>query len=129
MVNNKKFLFAFTLLALLLVACGTSGGVDPQATPLSAEEAQGKYTFQQHCAACHSNIGDVTIVGPSLAGIATRAETRIPGMDARAYIEESILAPDAFINEGFDDLMPKTFGRILSGEELDALIAYLLTLK
>ena len=31
--------------------------------------------------------------------------------------------------EGFNDLMPKSFGTVLTSEELDALVAYLLTLQ
>lgn len=83
----------------------------------------------QHCAACHTTSGDAVIVGPPLAGIADRAETRIAGMDGRAYIEQSILDPGAYINEGYNDLMPKTFGQILSPEEFNALVDFLVTLK
>lgn len=50
-------------------------------------------------------------------------------MDARAYIEQFILDPAAYVVPGFDDLMPKTWGRVLNSEELDALIAFLFTLN
>ena len=65
------------------------------------------------------------IVGPPLAAT---AETRVAGRDARSYIEQSIFDPSAYLNPGHKDLMPKTFGPILSQEELNALEAYLLTL-
>ncbi len=67
-------------------------------------------------------------MGPSLAGIGTRAAEHIPDMDARTYIEQSILNPDAYIVEGFPNAMPNDFGKKLSGEELDALVHFLLTL-
>jgi mono/diheme cytochrome c family protein len=85
--------------------------------------------FQQNCATCHSADPNTVIVGPSLAGIASRAATRVEGLDAQQYIEQSILTPDAYVVEGYTDLMPKDFGRKLSGEELDAVITYLFTLE
>jgi hypothetical protein len=39
------------------------------------------------------------------------------------------LRPDEYIVEGFSDLMPSNFGTTLSGEQLDALLAYLMTLE
>lgn len=127
MVKRCTLIAVFTL-CVLLVAC-SGGSSNAGSTPLSDEEALGEGLFRQHCASCHSAIGDTVIVGPPLAGIATTAESRVAGMDAHAYIEQSILEPSAYLNEGYQDLMPKTFGTILTGEELDALVAFLLTLK
>lgn len=123
MVNK----FALASLALILAACGGNSTATPQAT-LSEQEAHGQQLFYQDCAACHTIVGDAVVVGPALAGIATRAETRVPGLNASAYIEQSILDPSAYLVEGFGDLMPKTWGTTLTGEELDALVAFLLTL-
>ncbi|WP_054492368.1 c-type cytochrome [Ardenticatena maritima] len=119
---------AFVAFVLMLTACG--GGTTTPPTPtLDPVAARGKRIFSQHCAACHSLSPDTIIVGPSLAGIATRAAERVPGMDARTYIEQSILKPDAYIVEGFPNAMPNEFGKKLSGEELDALVHFLLTLQ
>ncbi len=71
----------------------------------------------------------VAVKGPSLAGVGTRAETRVDGYDARAYIETSILNPGAYIVEGFNDVMPKNFGKDLISADFDAVVAYLLSLK
>ena len=78
------------------------------------------------CSACHST-GTDRIVGPSLAGIGFRAarRTNLPAVD---YIRESITDPLAFIVEGFPPVMPTTFAN-LPAEEVDNLIAYLLTLN
>jgi len=51
------------------------------------------------------------------------------GLDARQYIELSILKPDAYLVEGFPNTMPSDFGKKLTSEELNDLVAYLLTLK
>jgi mono/diheme cytochrome c family protein len=116
-----------TLVALIFAisACATG----PQLPTLTEQESLGQRLFTQSCAACHAQAGEGVIVGPSLAGIKSVAATRIPGMDSNSYIEQSILQPDAFVNEGFDNLMPGTFGATLTSDEIAALIAYLLILK
>jgi len=63
-----------------------------------------------------------------LAGIATRAETRTADNEASQYILTSILRPCDEVVDGFQCLMPENFGKKLTGEELDALVAFLLTL-
>lgn len=100
----------------------------PGAT-LTPQEARGKTVFSQQCGACHSTFPDTVIVGPSLAGIATAAETRKPGQDGRTYLYTAILQPGDFLVDGYTDLMPATFGKQLTGEDLDAVVAYLLTLE
>lgn len=86
--------------------------------------------FDSYCARCHSATSDTVIVGPSLSGIATRAATRIEGMDAETYIRDSIANPSAFTVQGFpQSLMPANLTEEISPQDLDALVAYLLTLK
>lgn len=127
MVKSSLFV-AVLVLGVFLSAC-SGGSSNADSTPLSGEEALGEGLFRQHCASCHSTVGDTVIVGPPLAGIPIIAETRVADLDAHDYIEQSILDPSAYLNEGYQDLMPKTFGTILTGNELDALVAFLLTLK
>lgn len=122
----KRGIIPILLLVILLSACG-SEEVNP--ATLSAQAMAGERLFIQNCASCHATSPDTIIVGPSLAGVAQSAENKVSGLDARSYIETSILEPDAYINEGFNDLMPRTFGKTLTGEELDSLVAYLLTLE
>jgi len=91
----------------------------------------GRQLFTQYgCSACHAlaDAGARGTVGPSLDGIGTTAASRVPGLDARAYIEQSILDPHAFVAEGFPSgVMPPNFGERLSQEQLRALIDYLLS--
>jgi mono/diheme cytochrome c family protein len=111
------------LTALLLVGCGGAVGEgDPQV-------ADGRRIFQQHCASCHAVEPDRIVVGPSLAGIATHGGTRIEGLDASEYLTQAILDPEAYMVDGFPNLMPANFDRRLRPGDLDALLAYLLTLK
>ncbi|HIQ12545.1 MAG TPA: hydrogenase iron-sulfur subunit [Caldilineales bacterium] len=81
------------------------------------------------CRLCHSLKPDEVKVGPSLAGIATLAATRVPGMSAEEYIRESILHPDAHIVPGFDNKMPSYISEGLSPQDIDDLVGFLMTLK
>ena len=98
---------------------------------LSTPEGRGRAQFIiSGCIACHavSGVSEATI-GPSLNGIATRAETRIEGYTAEDYIHESIMDPNAFIVETFaPDVMVQTFSETLTEEEVNDLTAWLLTL-
>jgi nitric oxide reductase subunit C len=89
----------------------------------------GRTIFSQRCASCHSISPNVTIVGPSLAGIPSRAAERVTGQSADAYIRNSILNPSAYVVEGFPDVMQKNFADVVSSREIDALITFLMTLE
>ena len=116
------------MLSLALAACST---LKPPATPTpSPQVAQGRKVFLEYCSRCHGTKSDTVIVGPSLAGIATRATTRRDGFDGPAYIRDSILNPGAFTVEGFSEgLMPEELKDQLTPGDLDAVVAYLLTLR
>ena len=81
------------------------------------------------CRLCHSLEPGVTLVGPSLAGIADRAAYRIPGMKAVEYLYQSIVDPDAYVVPGYPaGVMPPNYREFLSEEEIQDLVAFLLTL-
>lgn len=77
------------------------------------------------CTACHTT-ADVQggSVGPNLSDLADRAAERVPGLDAEAYIRQSIQDPQAFRAPGFEHLHMPTL--LLTDAELDAVVAYLL---
>jgi hypothetical protein len=67
-------------------------------------------------------------VGPSQAGLSTRAATRRPGYSAEAYIYESIVNPNAYLVTGFQQgLMPQTFAQTLTPQQIADVIAFLKT--
>lgn len=115
------------LFLLALIACQPEAAPEPTATP-DPVVVQGRELFSRHCASCHATEPGTVIVGPSLAGMADRAGDRVPGFDAHAYLLQSIVQPGAHVVEGFDDTMPSNFGKRLTGDEIDALVAYLMTL-
>jgi cytochrome c551/c552 len=118
--------FLIGCLLLILAACG--GGAPAEILPTrSAEQKLGATVFSQECARCHSLEPETVIVGPSLHGIADRAGSRVSDQDAAEYLLVSILVPADYIVADFDDLMPTSLGTDLTSEELDAVIAFLLT--
>jgi nitric oxide reductase subunit C len=69
-------------------------------------------------------------------GIGTRAAERISEPDytgsatsPEQYLFESIVAPDVHLVEGYQPIMPKTFGESMADQDMADLIAYLMTLK
>jgi nitric oxide reductase subunit C len=120
----------------------------PAARPVSANDnpiALGQAAFRSvapACNACHSTAPGVNMVGPSLAGVAARAEKLIgsPEYTGHAktvedYVRESIREPNAYIVPGpmysanGQSFMPNTYGKDLKPEQIDQLAAFLSTLK
>lgn len=121
-----KFLL-FILAAMVMAACSTTSAAS---TPtLDAVQQTGQAVYNLRCAQCHALAPDTVVIGPSMAGIATRAETRVKGYDAEAYLERSILVPSDYVVDGFTNTMPTNFGKELTSEELTGVVAYLMTLK
>ena len=128
---RRRLIAAALLLALALlpVACG---GAETAAVPTPTRDpvlAAGQKVFVAHCGACHSAEPGSTIVGPSLANVAEAGATRVDGLDARTYVYNSIMRPSDYLVEGFDDLMPQDLARKLTGEEMDSVVAYVLSLN
>lgn len=116
------------LLLPLLAGCGANAA--PTAVPptltLDPQLTLGRQVFVAHCGACHSTAPETVIVGPSLAGIAQHGGQRVDGFDARTYIYSSVMQPGDYVVKGYDNLMPKDLAKKLTGEELDAVVAYVL---
>jgi L-cysteine S-thiosulfotransferase len=125
----KKLLPIFLGLVILgLTACSAAAKVEPTPTP-NPLVIQGQKVFNARCATCHALVPDTIIIGPSLEGIATRAETRVPGMSADEYILLSILRPGDYVVEGFNNVMITNFAKELTNEDMNALVAFMMTLK
>jgi nitric oxide reductase subunit C len=122
----KFKIFTVIFFAITLAACSGAGGSGPTLTPV---EQQGQAVYTLRCAQCHALTPDIVVIGPSLAGIATRAAARVPGYDTQTYLESTILMPEDYLVDGFANTMPTNFGKELTSEEFAALVAYLMTLK
>lgn len=81
---------------------------------------------QQGCQACHSLDG-TTVVGPSFQNLFGAQRTFTDGTSAVAdenYLRESILEPNAHIVQGFQPIMPASYGG-LQERQLTALIEFI----
>lgn len=98
-------------------------------TGLSAEAKAGQaiFTGKAGCIGCHQIGAQGGVTGPPLTNIATVAATRKPGMDAAAYLDESVRAPNAFVVPGYNPGLMPAFGSLLTDTELKNLEAFLLT--
>jgi mono/diheme cytochrome c family protein len=126
--NRLCLILALFALAALAACGGQAADVPPPTPTLSPQLLAGQRAFVENCGACHSTAADTVIVGPSLAGITERGATRVDGLDARTYIYSSIMQPEDYIVEGFDNLMPKDLAKKMTGEEIDSIVAYLFAL-
>src|SRR5690606_10033856 len=128
---------------------GSLRGAETVAEPTAAASddpiAQGELVFRQTppaCFACHSTSPGVALAGPSLAGLATRAAALVDSAhytgsatDAEGYIRESIVNPHAYLvpgamfSSGGRSFMPDNNQETLSAEQIDQLVAYMLSLR
>ena len=100
---------------------------DEDTALLAGNAERGETIFNEHpvasCIRCHQVNGAGGFVGPFLDGIAKRK-----GAD---YIRESLLDPQAKIAEGFPaEISPMPpFGVLLPPQDIEDLMAYIMTLK
>ena len=73
------------------------------------------------------------LIGPEHTRIGSDAANRVPGMSAEDYLKESIVDPELRIADGVEratpGLMTKAIVEKLTDEQIDALVAFMLTLK
>ena len=127
---------------------GTTSTSPPGARPVTDQEnpiALGAAAFRSvspACNACHSTAPGVNMAGPSLAGVAARAEALIASSDykgtatdVKSYLIESIRNPSAYVIPGAmysangQSFMPNTYDEAMSAEQIEHLAEFLLTLK
>ncbi len=80
------------------------------------------------CGACHTLTAAKSSgkVGPDLDKLVQEAKRA--GQPLAAFIHQSIVDPNAYIEHGFPkNVMPGTFGQSLSKQQLDALVQYLIS--
>jgi len=145
-----RTLFALMVLTLILAGCGaaaqpSSTSIPPTAVPPTSipptdapvgDAQRGAQIFSQGvdgappCTTCHKIQADSFgfSLGPAMEGIAERAGTRVEGLDAEAYIHQSIIEPHRYVVAGFRDIMYPDYSKHFQEQDIADLIAYLLTL-
>ncbi len=146
----KRVVWLLMVFALVLAACAGGGGGGEQkpaeqpSGAVTGDPKRGEALFKQStigpapgCAACHSLEPGRVLVGPSLAGVATRAEQIInsdtytgKATTVEEYLRESIVDPNVYAPEGFSPgSMYPNYGKDLTEQQIADLVAFLKTLK
>lgn len=132
----------------ILVTAASPQGIVLGTLPPDAASADpvalGEAVFKRSppaCFGCHSLQQGITLVGPSLAGLASRTtallgsgEYKGSARTVEEYIRESIVNPNAYLvpgetfSVGGQSTMPP-LASVLKPEEIDQLVAYLATFK
>ena len=126
--------------ALLVAGCGSQGVVLPTAngvsgtlpkqptTPVLAkgDPAAGKKLFaSEGCTGCHTYrpAGSHGTIGPDLDKLVQYAKQANQG-PLKQFVETSITTPGAYIQPGFPNVMPTTYGN-LPAKQIADLVAFL----
>ncbi len=99
-------------------------------TPEMVEVGRGIAEGKGLCRTCHTIGQTGALRFPDLAGVAGRAQSRVPGLSDVEYFAQSLYEPDTFIVPGFNPGMP-TINRPpigLTDQEILTVIAYLQSL-
>jgi len=125
-----------------------ASGQPPGARPVESTNdpiALGQALFHEAvptCAACHSVAPGVNLAGPTLANLAATAQKVIDSPEYKGkattveeFIHESIVEPSAYLHPGpmysanGVSFMPPSYGKDLTEEQIDHLVAYLASFK
>ncbi len=124
------------LVGLALASCGAASESGPLGDAARGQGVfRGAETLQtdrlEACIDCHSDVvGGESYIAHNLSNIGNRAETTVAGQQPISYLRTAILAPDAYLAAGFQEgIMPRTYAELLTEQDINDLIAYMLTLK
>lgn len=124
-----------------------SGMATVPASPVSGDPENGKLIFREGinnpevpaCVTCHNDDIDEVKVGPALSDIGEHGPMHAAeqGQDVETFLRESIIKPNANLmtdpNHVFAvngvSLMYQNYGKELTDQQINDLVAYLLTLK
>lgn len=138
----RHAIYVFLLVALIASGCAGVGQAGAPALP-AGDAQSGRALFTQAsirntsgCVQCHSLARYKVIVGPSLWGVDTRAERIIRSPDykgtattAEQYLRESITKPNVYVASGFAHLVMPDWLTVLDEQQIQDLVAYLMTQK
>ncbi|MDH3944028.1 MAG: cytochrome c oxidase subunit II [Anaerolineae bacterium] len=104
--------------------------VSSQTCQGTEEECNGQKLAIEFCTGCHLLDG-TAVIAPSWVGVFGSTETMDDGTTIlvdEAYLYESIVDPLAHIVEGYLEIMPQTFGEQLTEQQIEELIAFIMSL-
>lgn len=130
-----------------MAAMDMSGMATVSASPVSGDAEKGKLLFRQGidnpevpaCVTCHNDDTDEVKVGPALSDIGEHGPMHAAeaGQDVETFLRDSIIKPNANLMTDPNhiyavngvSLMYQNYGKELTEEQINDLVAYLLTLK
>lgn len=141
MLRSIAELAVYATLAVLLTAASlapqsgtaassapTTSGTVNQPTVTGNRERGALLFAVKGCVGCHTHAAvpnALMRVGPDLTALADRAATRVSGLEARAYVRQSLREPGAYLVPGYTTVaMPDLH---LTDEEIESLSAFLLS--
>ena len=140
MLRSITELAAYGLFAVLLTAASLAPETGNAASSASIDRDKvnehssnptsdrGAFLFAvKGCVGCHmhASLPNARMqVGPDLTHVADRAATRVPGLDARGYVRQSLMEPQAFRVVGYEARMPDLQ---LTDDEIESLSVFLLS--
>ncbi len=128
----SRVAIGLSLAVLVLAACGgASAGNMQRGKQIYDGEIPIAGGKAPKCVGCHPvEAGRTGGAGPNLSNIGSRAGSTVKGMDARAYLRQSIVDPDAYLAGGYQEgIHYRGYGKVLTGQQIEDLIAYMLTLR
>lgn len=124
------------LMGLLLPACSassTEAGDAERGKALFNAPVQTDRGELQPCSACHAIVEGQksrTGLGTNFFDLGARAGNMVQGQSAEQYLRTAIVDPDAHLAGNFQDgLMSREYGKLLTAQQIEDMVAYMLTLK
>ncbi|MFV9506664.1 MAG: c-type cytochrome [Oscillochloridaceae bacterium umkhey_bin13] len=123
---SRRIALLWSLILIALVVMSACGAPQTNTDPL----AEGQRMFTIWCSGCHAlDPNGPVALGPGLAGIATRAADNPDGLTAAEWLMRETVNPNITLAPGYaPGLMPGDYGQRLRPEQLDAIVAFMLTL-
>lgn len=104
----------------------------PSTDPAEMAKLGAELATSQGCAACHNVTGDPGGIGPTWKGLFGHDVKMADGATVtadEAYITESIVNPLAKIVEGYQPIMPASYGEVLTEQQIGYIVAYIKSLQ
>lgn len=127
-----RSLFIFSLLCAALII---SGCAPASATASTGRPAYGELIYRQGkdkapaCINCHALEGDDFSLGPNMVGFKNRVGAELKsGQTIEQYLHESIVDPNAYLVSGYRNIMYGLYAQDLSEQDINDLIAFILSL-
>lgn len=108
----------------------TPSAAEPTSFAGSADAGQQVFTGAGACSSCHTVNGSGGLIGPDLVGAAASAASIHPDLPVEEALKIEIIDPNLHITEGYrGDLMPQNYEDTLTEQQLQDLVAYMMSLN